>query len=74
MVEPMVIFTIPHVPWNLNPIPVLRGHLSKLIELLKEVEMGILESSNMPYSNKWFTLLKKNGSLLFIQIFNPSTR
>ena len=26
-VEPMVIFTVPHVPWNLKPIPVLRAHL-----------------------------------------------
>ena len=46
-IEPMVIFTVLHVPWNLKPILVPRAHLSKLIELLKEkVNMGILEPSN----------------------------
>ena len=29
--------------------------------------MGILEPSDAPYSNKWFTVPKKNGSLRFIQ-------
>jgi hypothetical protein len=67
-IEPMVIFTMPHIPWNLKPIPVPRAHLPKLIELLKEkVAMGILEPSNAPNSNRWFTVPKKNGSLRFIQ-------
>jgi transposase InsO family protein len=71
-IEPMVIFTVPHVPWNLKPIPVPRAHLPKLIELLKEkVSMGILEPSNAPYSNRWFTVPKKNGSLRFIQDLQP---
>jgi hypothetical protein len=52
----------------LKQVPVPRVHLPKLIELLKEkVAMGILEPSNTPYSNMWFTVLKKNGSLRFIQ-------
>ena len=42
VLEPMVIFTVPHVPWSLKPIPVPRAHIPKLMELLK-VEMGILE-------------------------------
>jgi predicted aconitase len=47
-------------------------HLLKLIELLKEkVAMGILEPSNAPYSNRWFTVPKKNGSLQFIQDLQP---
>ena len=72
MIEPMVIFTVPHVPWNLKPIPVPRAHIPKLIELLKEkVRMGILEPSNAPYSNRWFTVPKKNGSLRFIQDLQP---
>jgi hypothetical protein len=72
MVEPMVIFTVPHVPWNLKLIPVPRVHLSKLIELLtKKVEMEILEPPNAPYSNRWFTVPKKNGSLQFIQDLQP---
>ena len=71
-IEPMVIFTVPHVPWNLKPIPIPRTHLPKLNELLKEkVSMGILERSNALYSNRWFTVLKKNGSLRFIQDLQP---
>ena len=68
IVEPMVIFTVDHVPWNLKPIPVPRAHIPKIIELLKEkMAMGILEPSEAPYSDCWFTVPKKNGSLRFIQ-------
>ena len=64
IVVPMVIFMIDHVPWNLKPIPVPRAHIPKIIDLLKKkVAMGILEPSNAPYSNRWFTVPKKNGSL-----------
>ncbi|KAL3696508.1 hypothetical protein R1sor_010584 [Riccia sorocarpa] len=35
VVTPMIIFTVPHIPWDLRPIPVPRAHLPKLIELLK---------------------------------------
>ena len=72
IVEPMVIFTVPHVPWNLKPILVPRAHIPKLMELLKQkVEMGILESSSAPYLNQWFTTPKKNGTLFFIQDMQP---
>ena len=38
------------------------------MELLKQkVEMGILEPLSAPYSNRWFTVPKKNGTLRFIQ-------
>ena len=67
-----MIFTIDHVPWNLKPIPVPRAHIPKVIDLLKEkVAMGILEPSNSPYWNRWFTVSKKNGSLRFIQDLQP---
>ena len=33
--------------------------------------MGILELSNAAYSNRWFTVPKKNGSLRFIQDLQP---
>ena len=63
-----MIFMIDHVLWNLKPIPVPRAHIPKVIDLLKEkVVMGILDPSNAPYSNRWFTVPKKNGSLRFIQ-------
>ena len=64
VVAPMVIFTVLHVPWNLKPVPVPRADIPELIELLKEkVNMGILEPSNDPYSNRWFTVPKKNSTL-----------
>ena len=44
VVAPMVIFTVPHMPWNLCPILVPKAHILKLIELLNEkIRMGILE-------------------------------
>ena len=72
VVAPMVIFTISHTPWNLRPIPVPKAHLPKLVELLNEkITMGILEPSIAPYSNRWFTVPKKNGTLRFIQDMQP---
>ena len=72
IVEPMVIFTVTHVSWSLKPIPGPRAHIPKLMELLKKkVEMGILEPSSAPYSNRWFIVPKKNGSLRFIQDLQP---
>ncbi|KAL3699107.1 hypothetical protein R1sor_017129 [Riccia sorocarpa] len=73
VIAPMVIFTVPHVPWDLKPIPVPRAMLPKLINLLKEkMRMGILEPSMAPYSSRWFTVPKKNGSLRFIQDLQPA--
>ncbi|KAL2644470.1 hypothetical protein R1flu_012057 [Riccia fluitans] len=75
IVSPMVIFTVPHVPWDLKPIPVPKALLPKLIELLKEkIEMGILEPSIGPYSNRWFTVPKKSGALRFIQDMQPANK
>jgi hypothetical protein len=75
MVVPMVIFTVPHVPWDLKPIPIPRALLPKLVNLLKEkMQMGILEPSMAPYSNRWFTITKKSGTLRFIQDMQPANR
>ncbi|KAL3686249.1 hypothetical protein R1sor_004271 [Riccia sorocarpa] len=72
VVPSMVIFTVPHVPWDLRPIPVPRAHLPKLIDLLKEkIQMRILEPSFAPYSSRWFTVPKKSGALRFIQDMQP---
>ena len=35
------------------------------------MELGILEPSSAPYSNRWFTIPKKNGTLRFIQDLQP---
>ncbi|KAL3689956.1 hypothetical protein R1sor_016265 [Riccia sorocarpa] len=73
VIAPMVIFTVPHVPWDLKPIPVPRAMLPKLIDLLKEkMRIGILEPSMAPYSSRWFIVPKKNGSLRFIQDLQPA--
>ncbi|MCO5550804.1 hypothetical protein L7F22_004296 [Adiantum nelumboides] len=37
LVAPIVIFTIPHVPWNLGPILVPKAYLPKLVELLNDM-------------------------------------
>ena len=71
-VTPMIMFTVPHIPWDLKPIPVPKALLPQLIELLKEkVRARILEPSGAPYSNRWFTVRKKNGKLRFIQDMQP---
>ena len=42
--------------------------------LRQKVDMGILEPSSAPYSNRWFTVPKKNGTLRFIQDLQPVNR
>jgi hypothetical protein len=75
MVVPMVIFTVPHIPWDLKPIPVSGALLPKLVNLLKEkMQMGILEPLMAPYSNRRFTVPKKSGALRFIQDMQPANR
>ena len=45
------------------------------MSLLKEkMQMGILEPSMAPYSNRWFTVPKKSGALRFIQDMQPANR
>jgi hypothetical protein len=36
--------------------------------------MGNLESSSALYSNRWFTVPKKNGTLRFIQDLQPANK
>ena len=68
----MVIFTVSHVPWSLKLIQVPIAHVPMLMELLKQkVELGILEPSSAPYSNRWCMVPKKNGTLRFIQDLQP---
>jgi hypothetical protein len=72
VVAPMVIFTVPHIPWNLQPISIPRAHLPQLVALLNEkIKMEILEPSIAPYSNRWFTVPKKNRKLRFFQDLQP---
>jgi hypothetical protein len=71
-VAPMIVFTVLHIPWDLKLIPVPKALLPQFVELLKEkVRAQILEPSGAPYSNRWFTIRKKNGKLRFIQDMQP---
>jgi hypothetical protein len=75
MITPMVIFTVPHVPWDLKPIPVPKAMVPKIVEMLKEkIKVGILEPSMGPYSSRWFTVPKKSGALRFIQDLQPANK
>lgn len=72
VVAPMIIFTVPHVPWKLRPIPVPRAHYEKLMDLLRaRIKSGILEPSSGPYASRWFTVPKKDGGIRFIQDCQP---
>ena len=74
-IAPMVIFTVPHVPWDLRAISVPKALLPQLVALLKEkLKVRILERSDAPYSNRWFTVPKKNGKLRFIQDMQPPNK
>ena len=69
IVAPMVIFSVPYVPWDFKPIHVPKALLPKLVNPLKEMQKGILEPPTAPYySNCWFTMPKKFGALRFILI------
>ena len=43
--EPIVIFMMQHIEWNIKVIRILRAHIPKLIELLKE-KIGMEISSH----------------------------
>ena len=54
------IFTMPHMPWNLRPIPIPKSHISKLIDLLNEkICMGILEPFQLLIQARGLPFLKR---------------
>ena len=53
VVPPMTIFTIPHSPWKMKPIPLPKATLSNILEMLKEKEQAnIIEPCCSPCSNR----------------------
>jgi hypothetical protein len=75
IVAPMIIFIIPHIPWDLKPNSVPRALLPKLVNLIKEkIHMSILEPSMAPYCNRWFIVPKKSEALRFIQNTQPANK
>ena len=72
VVPPMVIYTVPHVPWEKRNIPIPRSQISDLTTLIKQkLANNVLEPCMSPYVNRWFTVKKKNGQLRFIQDMQP---
>ncbi|TPX54602.1 hypothetical protein CcCBS67573_g09554 [Chytriomyces confervae] len=66
--QPVRIHTILHVPWNIHEHPIPPAHFPKLIQLLREnLDAKVMEPSQGAYASPWFMVLKKDGSLRFIQ-------
>lgn len=65
--DPVLIPTIPHVPWVCRNIPVPPGLKTRVTALVRDkLNSGVLEPSNSSYRNRSFTVPKKNGDLRFI--------
>lgn len=65
---PVKIHTVKHTPWAQKTFPIPSRLLEKVVEMLKSrYKSGVIEYSYGPYRNPWFTPIKKNGSLRFIQ-------
>ena len=75
VVPPLVLFTVPHVPWKLRPLPVPRAHYDQLVALLRRrLATRVLEPSSGPYACRWFTVPKKDNKLRFIQDLQPANQ
>ena len=60
--KPIIIPTVPHMPWVKHNIPILPGIYNKVVRIIKEnKKIGIYERSNSSYQSKWFCVLKKDG-------------
>ena len=59
---PVVIQTIPHKAWQLPTFQVPRALAPEIDKIfLEQQKAGILEESNGPYRNPWFSVQKKSG-------------
>ena len=73
VVTPLVAFTVPHTPWNYRPLSINRAHHEPLLALLQDrIRMKVLVPQSSPYSSRFFTVPKKNGTLRFIQDLQPA--
>ena len=70
---PIKIPTIPHKPWaiwNLPIPPEIYDQICKLIR--RKIEAGVFEPSNSSYQSWWFTVLKKDSTLIqIVQSLKP---
>ena len=71
--EPIIIPTVPHMPWVKHNIPIPPGIYVEVVRIIKEkIKIGVYERSNSSYPSKWFCILKRmeNPYELFM-IFSP---
>ena len=65
--SPYIIPVIPHTPWEHHNIPIPPALRDQVIALLKEkIKAGVYEPSQSSYRSRWFTVLKKNGTLRIV--------
>ncbi|KAG6874892.1 hypothetical protein C0992_006070 [Termitomyces sp. T32_za158] len=61
---PVVIPTIPHIPWTKRNQPIPPGLEVEVCQIIRsKIKAGVYEPSNSAYHSRWFCVLKKNGSL-----------
>src|SRR5882724_7837735 len=65
--KPIIIPTVPHMPWVERNIPIPPGIYDEVIRIIKgKIRIGIYERSNSSYQLKWICILKKDGKSLRI--------
>ena len=58
---------IDHEPWVDRNIPLPKGYVEEIIQMLKEkVSAGVYEESQSPYRSRWFCVKKKTGDLRIV--------
>jgi len=69
---PVVIHTIPHIPWQQQNIRLPYAMKEAAIKIVKEkLTYGLLEFSQGPYRSRFFLVKKKNGEWWFINDVQP---
>ena len=70
--SPYIIPTIPHLPWEYQNIPIPKGLLPRVLEVLKlKMAADVYEYSQSSYRSQWFVVLKKNGKLRIVHDLQP---
>ncbi|EJC97575.1 uncharacterized protein FOMMEDRAFT_54537, partial [Fomitiporia mediterranea MF3/22] len=63
--DPILIPTVPHIPWVQRNIRIPQGNLDAVVKILKDkIATGVYEPSNSSYRSRWFTVVKKDGKSL----------
>lgn len=72
---PVIIHTIPHVPWQKNQMKLSEQSRQALIEIVKDrLKNGLLEPSMGPYRNQFFLVPKRDGRWRLICDLQPCNK